>query len=129
METIKSCVANRETGAVRVMVTHHGLVNRNRKAERRFLVVMNGRNLQRGVVRLVEDGSAVEDQKRHVAILDPVEILRRRDVEVVGAGHRELDLYHLPKRWHRDRRLRPQHASLRLVPAVSRTEELDEALL
>src|SRR5262249_60771503 len=74
-----------------------------------------------------EDGTAEEKQERDLAALQRVEVLRRGDVEVVRARHREIDLAGAREPGSHRGDVRPEERLQRIAPALGHPEQLLEA--
>ena len=76
-----------------------------------------------------ERGAREQQHERDLAVVERVEELGARDLEVVGAGDRQVDLGRAVEAGDRRRHVRPQEGLQRLAPLRRLAEHLDEPLL
>ena len=114
--------------AVREVEVHHLPPDAHRQWIRGFLAPRRSAGRRTRSV-LGERGTAEQEDQRYLAVVERVQVLRRRDLEVVGALDRQLDLGGPDEPRDHGRRVRPQERPQRVAPLRRLAEELQEVLL
>ncbi len=86
-------------------------------------------HLQPPVCGFIEDRAAEKEAKRHFPFLQGVEILTRRQREVLATWHREIDGSGLRKGSDHNTGMRPQQRTHRLSPARGNIKQIQQLLL
>ena len=73
-----------------------------------LLIPGNLLHLEAAIIARVENRPAKQKEERYVALLDPVEKFRRREVQIITARHRQDRLGRAGKGAHRRVRVRPE---------------------
>ena len=128
MQGIEGLPPQPEPGAVREVLVHQLPPHRHRQPEGSLLLPRHLLDAETGLAA-GEDRAAEQQKQGDLPCVERVEVLGRRQLEVVGADHRQIDLAAPLEARHHQRGVGPQQGLEGLAPARSLAEQLEQALL